>query len=793
MDIKWTIDGDHIITYTNVSFTDINVTTILRETDWIDTHQMNMEIQCAIKVNDSGMDSRQFIFSPVFKAGIYPDRFEYTVMEGESIDINFTATVPVGCISSNNLVRAHCDQNFYIFQADYDKSTVKCSNNDSSRNIIFNREFCGIRVSSLDWEDTKSLQVYGFIDGLYNYRDRVTYIRISTSSTSTPNEIWKDVKVPDIKVKVLDKDVVLKNRICQSFNDPHIRTYDGQYYHYMEVGEFVMYRNNKGPYWVHALFTNCGIGWSGSSCHCGIAIRSRNSLFVLRTCQSISRTQKHLLSQPITLLRRCDDSDIIIEQTGYKYKVTLPTGTQILFTISSWSKFITGISIKPSIPDLEEAKGLCGFPNTIKNPSDDYMHRTKGVVSSYKEFADSWRIDDTMKDEQLFVEEPTFLSADISVEVHNKTALALYCVCDQEASSTVSLDDFNSLHCNLSEATDYCVENSQSSTGSLSSFYTGCQDHVKTRKRRSMITNSPSSIEGDDDFEFQPLTYENDVYNEEVSVPDTFRNGWTEESATQSCLESIHNAVPSNLYSDFGDLSEEFFVQTCIMDVKLVGDMTFLADTIDAMVTSIIIEAVRNESLYIEETASGNETILTYITSLLCPSNCSNHGNCTSGVCICSDGYMGIDCSRQTSAPPSGVSIQYNGVCSSKTRSCVKTNVYGDFQSTIIWYKRRSFQILQSFILYTSEFEALKAEFRNVFMVTVELQSLRRKRSSQSTTTPEGYEISLSNDGIHFGENFSIIIYDEDCYSCNSTSVSCIASEICQATENSNNGKYKIF
>lgn len=85
-------------------------------------------------------------------------------------------------------------------------------------------------------------------------------------------------------------------------------------------------------------------------------------------------------------------------------------------------------------------------------------------------------------------------------------------------------------------------------------------------------------------------------------------------------------------------------------------------------------------------------------------------------------------------------------------------------------------QIQQTSILYTSEFEILKAEFRNVFMVTVELQSSRRKRSTQSTTTPEGYEISLSNDGIHFGENFSIIIYDEDCYSCNSTSVSCIVS-----------------
>lgn len=42
----------------------------------------------------------------------------------------------------------------------------------------------------------------------------------------------------------------MTGRLCQVYNDPHIRTFDGKVYHYMEVGEFVLYRNNKGPYWV---------------------------------------------------------------------------------------------------------------------------------------------------------------------------------------------------------------------------------------------------------------------------------------------------------------------------------------------------------------------------------------------------------------------------------------------------------------------------------------------------------------------------------------------------------------
>lgn len=75
------------------------------------------------------------------------------------------------------------------------------------------------------------------------------------------------------------------------------------------------------PLQVHGLFTSCGSGLPGTSCLCGIAIRSKDSLFVLRTCEMISRKELHLLQQPVVTLTPCDESDMSINNTNNNYKV----------------------------------------------------------------------------------------------------------------------------------------------------------------------------------------------------------------------------------------------------------------------------------------------------------------------------------------------------------------------------------------------------------------------------------------------------------------------------------------
>ncbi|CAG2211168.1 unnamed protein product [Mytilus edulis] len=124
------------------------------------------------------------------------------VTEGESINITFTSTVPVGCISSHPVFRSQCDLNFYLSQPYYSAST--CINNVIKRDIVFKTEFCGIRVGNLDWMEKRTLQVYGYNDGMYNINNRYAYLRLSTSSKyiSTQNNIWRDVQINQITVQL---------------------------------------------------------------------------------------------------------------------------------------------------------------------------------------------------------------------------------------------------------------------------------------------------------------------------------------------------------------------------------------------------------------------------------------------------------------------------------------------------------------------------------------------------------------------------------------------------------------
>lgn len=131
-----------------------------------------------------------------------PDKYEYTVLEGELISIPFQATVPIGCISSHSDIVKGCYQNFYIYQPKYNDDGAKCINNIVNRDIVFQTEFCGIRVGNRNWNETKHLNVYGFSDGMYNHQGRSTVIKFSTTSVADVNVMWKNINIADIKVKI---------------------------------------------------------------------------------------------------------------------------------------------------------------------------------------------------------------------------------------------------------------------------------------------------------------------------------------------------------------------------------------------------------------------------------------------------------------------------------------------------------------------------------------------------------------------------------------------------------------
>jgi hypothetical protein len=60
-----------------------------------------------------------------------------------------------------------------------------------SKDVVFKAEFCGIKLSTVDWNEPKYLQVYGFSDGIYNQQDRSMMKKLQLIKFQRPGKVSK--------------------------------------------------------------------------------------------------------------------------------------------------------------------------------------------------------------------------------------------------------------------------------------------------------------------------------------------------------------------------------------------------------------------------------------------------------------------------------------------------------------------------------------------------------------------------------------------------------------------------
>lgn len=72
---------------------------------------------------------------------------------------------------------------------------------------------------------------------------------------------------------------------------------------------------------VNAFFKRCN-SRSSALCNCGVAVRSGDSLFVTNFCET-ELTNGERRTNNYIIQRLCDDQNLIIEETGDKFKVTV--------------------------------------------------------------------------------------------------------------------------------------------------------------------------------------------------------------------------------------------------------------------------------------------------------------------------------------------------------------------------------------------------------------------------------------------------------------------------------------
>lgn len=163
--------------------------------------------------------------------------------------------------------------------------------------------------------------------------------------------------------------------------------------------------------------------------------------------------------------------------------------------------------------------------------------------------------------------------------------------------------------------------------------------------------------------------------------------------------------------------------------------------------------------------------LLENMKSVSCPNDCSGHGRCSKGICICDPGYMDIDCSIDENQAPVMIGIPDKGVCDLRNRKCQQTSVFGKYivETPKLMCKLQPYQYGRNGTAEKQSEITNHASLESFTQVTCQLPYRRNKRSIErlhSDFIARGYHVSLSNNGKTYSEDDIIVIFDSACVNC---------------------------
>lgn len=774
--IKWFINDNPLTTtsYGAVLHPNINTTAALRPHHWSSNYSLNMNVKCSVSAQylvNSGPSPAST--SPPFLAGVTVSNTFLSIDEGESTAITLTSSLPVGCSASltDAQKEAQCKADLHIITSEWSW----CWNGVKYLGVAFPDNGCHVTIPYKYWDQPVYLNVTGYVDGMKNWWGR--YSRIKFKSTTNPTDTsnaWNNVKVTDtVSVSVWDNTPYSSTGgICGGFNDPHMVTFDRRYWENQRVGEFVMYQHKTKPLAVHALYSTC-YPWR-AACNCGVAIRSGKNLYVVRTCIEVSLQRVSLLSYPYERYDGCSQEDeITVQKMGTNYRVTLPSGTEVSFSFNSWSHWIDYIQIVASSTDLQNTEGICGYYDYDR--SNDFIPKNENThTSDEKRFALSWRVTIGSSD-SLFKKKPDVIYGSSSGG-SSPQSLQRYCTCSYyyqyyDQGNNVPFDP-NYAKCNLDAPTEPCSEKSGQTVNACSS---------SSRRRRS--TAESDDVIDEIEFSVDPAFDE----SIELNVTDWVAP-WSEENATRFCNESFTQDIAVSTCIEKVNTSVSEYIASCVEDIKMIGNADFVTATLDTLKKECVTTASRDSS-FSNTTSNGGENILDLLKSLVCPNNCSGNGVCANETCTCNTNYMGEDCSKELSQPPTNFTIPQTGACDTSARACQKTNLYGVFDSETIYAKCTYFKGTPSGKENSTYSVLADVLYRHVNLITVTIpsppSSRRRKRSASGEV--HGWEIQLSYDNQTYGDSAVILLFDSTKTSCDTTTLVCVSKVTAAESEPADN------
>ncbi|CAG2233915.1 unnamed protein product [Mytilus edulis] len=198
-----------------------------------------------------------------------------------------------------------------------------------------------------------------------------------------------------------------------------------------------------------------------------------------------------------------------------------------------------------------------------------------------------------------------------------------------------------------------------------------------TRNRRSFMNREKL----DDIKEVFPLTYDSSFDPNYIPQEPSWPEMWSKYQAQLFCENYTSSMEIVRLCQQYSSFNVDTFTQGCMKDIKLWGNTNYVEWIVGVIKDYCFVELSRNETSMSRTTENGR-TLYAELLNAFCPTGCRHWGNCVNGKCIACDSYnfIGQDCLELKPEPPKDIVLPANGLCDTRHRLCLKTNIYGEFK-----------------------------------------------------------------------------------------------------------------
>ncbi|KXJ10041.1 von Willebrand factor D and EGF domain-containing protein, partial [Exaiptasia diaphana] len=388
---------------------------------------------------------------------------------------------------------------------------------------------------------------------------------------------WFLYKLPSVRVSISNT----PQKQCSSVTDPHYTTFDGRYYNFMPIGDYVLYKNTFTDTEVHARSWVC-VHWSSDvTCNCGAAIREGADIIIFSVCNAnLVQTPRLLKTEIRSEGGLAPGTHIIRTVQGSKvtHDVLLPSGNRVKVERYRWG---LNIFVKAFAPKPNTIFGLCG---NLNGRQDDEFHQG-GDNQNYGQdavsFGESWRVDPRKSNFNLRLPAPT---------TPPTAKQPKYCECPETEQQSPNCD------WNANRFKDFKKIPGQD-----------IADQFRNNRRRRSITGNFYS---DDIMDYEERSFFVDEKEVQFALRrirsrrSVSKEVMSNENATKHCRAVIEDSTAGKTCSDVPGFNLTSAMVECITDLKLTGEIKFAGAAFDSMKEACEEVALKNVSLY-KSDASG--------------------------------------------------------------------------------------------------------------------------------------------------------------------------------------------